>query len=518
MNSIVALKTVNDDFEVEYEVLSSIDFSSIMDLERQGIALALQNVDAQISYCEGEIAKLSAEIDRLTNHADGLDYTVAVASGILTGLIDSFFVGQVDLKECRQWGSDKINDFVKKVGGDEDLSKAVANLEKKSKPYFASDPNLNDFGGGKQHHLRDFAHHPTLVGLAFSLLTQFTESCYGTNTAGLFITVPVKDKSRIGDTVTKKIIYGTVYWFFHLVSDMAGTNSTAGGGTGLPGPILSLAKELASIPLFNKMKVDGTDFSKFISKLFNGTLFAQHDSTGKIIKESVVPIDLRTELGVLHKQAFPVALNEIIVRVFYAARRLVTEIRDKKVSTFSDLEGLNWRDIIPFRNRTIIRMMTIASGTFTAVDIADAAIRSGGFNAACLLRVNFVGVGRFAVAIGTDTAMGIKRNKLVNKHIKVMGQELSLLNAKVYYKCAQIHYAEVDLLEAEEGMWLAAQDTEHALSEAYAIAEESIVFTREALNAIQTDMEKISTYRERIEELNPGLTRDISNISKWGKK
>ena len=96
MNSIAALKTVNDDFEVEYEVLSPINFSSIMDLERQGIALALQNVDAQISLCEGEIAKLSAEIDRLTNHADGLDYTVAVASGILTGLIDSFFVGQVD--------------------------------------------------------------------------------------------------------------------------------------------------------------------------------------------------------------------------------------------------------------------------------------------------------------------------------------------------------------------------------------------------------------------------------------
>ena len=518
MNSIAALKTVNDDFEVEYEILSPVSISSIADPARQKIAIALQDVDAQISLCEDEIAKLSVEIDRLTNYADGLDYTVAVASGILTGLIDSFFVGKVDLQECRQWGSEKINDFVKKVGGDEDLSKAIANLEKKSKPYFASDPNLNDFGGGRQHHLRDFAHHPTLVGLAFSLLTQFSEQCYGTNTAGVFITVPVNDKSRIGDTVTKKLIYGTVYWFFHLVSDMAGTNTTAGGGTGLPGPILSLAKELSSIPFFNKIKVDGTEFSKFISKLFNGTLFAQRDATGKIIKETVVPIDLRTELGVLHKQAFPVILNEIIVRVFYAVRRLVLEIKDKNITSFSDLECLNWKSIIPFRNRTVIRMMTIASGTFTAVDIADAAIRSGGFNATCLLRVNFVGIGRFAIAIGTDTAMGIKRSKLVNERIKVMGQELTLLNAKVYYKCAQIHYAEVDLLEAEESMWLAAQNAEQALTEVYAIAEESIVFAREALSVIHTDLERISTYREKIEELNPGLTRDISNIAKWGKK
>ena len=130
MNSIAALKTVNDEFEVEYEILSPIDIPSIASLERQEIATELQNIDAQVSLCEGEIAKISTEINRLTNQADGLDYTVAVASGILTGLIDSFFVGKVDLAECRQWGSDKINDFVKKVGGDEDLKKAISNLEK----------------------------------------------------------------------------------------------------------------------------------------------------------------------------------------------------------------------------------------------------------------------------------------------------------------------------------------------------------------------------------------------------
>lgn len=43
-----------------------------------------------------------------------------------------------------------------------------------------SDGNTPDFGGGLQHHLRDFAHHPTMVGLMFSLLTQFTEKSYGT--------------------------------------------------------------------------------------------------------------------------------------------------------------------------------------------------------------------------------------------------------------------------------------------------------------------------------------------------
>jgi hypothetical protein len=63
-------------------------------------------------------------------------------------------------------------------------------------------------------------------------------------------------------------------------------------------------------------------------------------------------------------------------------------------------------------------MLTIATGTFTLVDLTDAAIRgalkSGG-NAALfakefVLRVNFVGVGRFAVAAATDIAMGVNRS------------------------------------------------------------------------------------------------------------
>ena len=88
MNAITSLKTINDDFQVEYEVLSPINISAITDSNRREIALALQDVDKQIYLCENEIAKLSAEIDKLTNHADGIDYAVAVASGILTGLID----------------------------------------------------------------------------------------------------------------------------------------------------------------------------------------------------------------------------------------------------------------------------------------------------------------------------------------------------------------------------------------------------------------------------------------------
>jgi hypothetical protein len=115
----------------------------------------------------------------------------------------------------------------------DDLESAVKFLEKKFP--IPSDGNTPDFGGGLQHHLRDFAHHPTIVGLMFSLLTQFTYKSYGTDTSGSFKIVDVPEVSRafIGDDVPSKILFGTITWFFHLVSDVAGSSSSVGksGGT-----------------------------------------------------------------------------------------------------------------------------------------------------------------------------------------------------------------------------------------------------------------------------------------------
>ena len=163
MEALSTLATQTEDLRVEYEVLFPYDLRTVTDERRKQILAGLQNVETQLELCQKQVDKLNNSVDALTNHADQLDYTISVASGVLTGLIDSFFVGKLDLKECHDWGSDKVNDFIKRIGGSDDLEKAIKNLEDKSKAFFPSDPNLNDFGGGLQHHLRDFAHHPTPI-------------------------------------------------------------------------------------------------------------------------------------------------------------------------------------------------------------------------------------------------------------------------------------------------------------------------------------------------------------------
>ena len=248
--------------------------------------------------------------------------------------------------------------------------------------------------------------------------------------------VPDKSRPFIGKDVPEKILKGTITWFFHLVSDMAGSSSTAGitGGTGIPGPILALAKEISSIPIFKNLKVDGDmSLSLFLSKLFNGTFMMQRDEKGQIMKDSVIKFDLRGELGVaveLSRQAVPVIANECIVRSFYFIRRFAMEMKENEVRCFADMKKIDWSLVKPGNNPTIARMLTISTGVFTALDIGEAIATQKYW-----VSINYVGVGRFVVAIGYDVSWGLKaRNvkKIRDMYENIKRQTFQKTDANIY--------------------------------------------------------------------------------------
>lgn len=346
------------------------------------------------------------------DEADKLDYIVAVSSGVLAGLIDVFFVGTFSLDRASEWGKEQIDQVVKKVAriegcqGD-DLSDAIKTLEKNHP--LAADGGTNNFGGGLQHHLRDFSHHFSIGGLFFSIFTQFTGLVVGTDKAGALLVIPVPESHRvcIGKNFQEKIAFGTIGWFFHMVSDMAGSSGSLMGGTGIPGPLVSFMKELSALPFFKYSGDGDMGFRLWVTKLFNGALLADHDESGKIIKDSVRKFDLRTEIGILGeagRRTIPVLINQCVVRGFYFCRRLAREIRDLDIRGIGDLGRIAPEDVLPWGTPAMRRMVTVSSGVFTGVDIADAAVRAikSKDPITFFLRVNYVGAATFVIARVVD--------------------------------------------------------------------------------------------------------------------
>ena len=208
-----------------------------------------------------------------------------------------------------------------------------------------------------------------------------------------------------------------------MVSDMAGSSSSAANqsdGTGIPGPIMSLLKELSAIPgikhIAGKDDKGHNQFSVECSKLFNGTLLGKHDENGKIIKDEVLKFDLRTEIGIANeamksKQYLPVVINEIIVRAFYSVRKFMEQIK-----TVDSLDKIDMRKVLPFNSLPLKHMLTISIVTFSAIDISSAGIKAAlknkdnksGFVLDFMQSVNYIGAGRMLISVSGEAERGLE--------------------------------------------------------------------------------------------------------------
>lgn len=404
------MPTIEQSLDIKYEILVSDE------------EIAGKVNDEEIFFSAEEFPKLAddfinIEFDDNVDKADKKDYLLAAACGVLTGSLSVLWSKKFDLSEAHKVGTDKADDMVVSVAKamgykKEDVEGAIAFLEKKFP--MAGDALTNDFGGGKQHHLRDFSHHPTPIGLICSIAMQFTGEGWGTDTQGNLIHVKITKDGFVGRTFADKVVFGTINWFFHLISDLDGSSGSvlngSGKGTGIPGPILSLLKELSALPIFkavdenniNKPKI----LSEYISKLFNGTLIKNEN--GEPIR-----FDLRTEMGIGHyiaDQAKPVILNECLVRACYLVTRFIDEIKDKNITSVNQLNELEPKNFLPLNSRSMKRMVTVSSGSFVAINVSGTAVKAaikakgntGLFCSEFFLSMNYVGIGRFVFACASD--------------------------------------------------------------------------------------------------------------------
>ena len=370
------------------------------------VASALSEAENELFEIEEKIAESTETIQKLTPECDKVDYILAATSGAICGMIDIFLVGKPGESPIGEitdkWFGERTKDFAKLCGfkgDDTSVASAIRFLEKKFKvPYDQS------VGGGifkellnltpDNHHFKSLGHNPTLLGLFFSILNQFTNtSSFVSDGELIILNNSDGEYELVGRNIPSKLFCGFVNWFGHIVSDMSGSSSSKGRGMGIPSPLWSWTNDIIAIK--RKLNISVSEFDKSVNELALQIFQEGYDARFQTV------------------QVIPVFVNEMLVRLIYSIRRLMRYFQNTKQEDRSF--KLLWKSCEPFSNATVKRMLTVAHGTFCLIDAGEAVIRgvatgSGSFNVVeFCIRINIVGVGRFVISLYGEANRGRKK-------------------------------------------------------------------------------------------------------------
>lgn len=353
---------------------------------------------------------------------DKYDYMFASLSGILCGLIDVFFIGEplkakkrrmremkgansTDLAKLQDSklnqkvhdGFDsivkKFADFIyeydKKHGNlvknknkkFTSVSGAIGYLEERFKVNYdaryakdlglsSDDVTLNPMN----HHLKSLAHQPDIIGLFFSLLDQFRDTTTVIDGGKIkIIKNPSGGFELKGKDFKGKILCGFLNWLGHLMSDMVGSSGARGHvgktGAGIPAPFYALTQFMtANVKDKNDIPVT---FAKIAETVFKDGY----------------------DLRFVTTLAIPVALNELLIRVFWSIKEIFYHKRN-----ISEILKIN-------TSKEIDRLLLVGHGALCMIDGVDAFVRSGGGKNLVVMfsRMNLVGWARFGIAAFKET-------------------------------------------------------------------------------------------------------------------
>jgi hypothetical protein len=328
-----------------------------------------------------ELQKRIQEEFTLKNaNCDKYDYMIAGTCGVIGGLIDILFVGapgDSNLGNIVDKQANKITEkFAELLGWDKKkaiekgrntTASAVAFLEKKFKVNYDQATTHATNGAVKNlymsnHHLKNLAHSPDIIGLFFSILNQFTNtSTFISN--GKIITIDTETFELQGGNFIAKIFCGFVNWFGHLMSDWTGSSGTIGQGrrgTGIPIPFYNLF-QLMNFGHFGKK--ERQTFAMITSEVFEKGYDFRHGIT----------------------MAIPVVITEILIRFMYTMKAHF-------------YHNKSWEESIPNANvPELRRMLLVGHGTLCLIDGIDAYAHSGGGQniVELLSRLNLIGWVRF---------------------------------------------------------------------------------------------------------------------------
>ena len=315
---------------------------------------------------------------------DFSDYMIATFSGLVAGFIDVIFVKmptnyktkglfekgtQINQSKLGTWTNEETDVFVIKFtnllikienkknskNGKQTISEATTIVS--AIRYLENRFKVNyDQGTGKaaqevfdmnlgNHHLKSLGHHPTLIGLVFSILDQLNGTSHFVDDGRMVISNTQKQLNYDGPfSFVKCIFLGFSNWFGHLLSDVAGSSSSR-AGEGYGSGLASSCFELLSVMGFGKINF-GTNYSK--------------NETYSISDFSVKMFEYGYDFRFSMACNIPVIVNELLLRFIFG---LKCHFRDH----------LPWKECLFAKKNSKLRKLTlIGTGTLCIIDAMGA--------------------------------------------------------------------------------------------------------------------------------------------------
>lgn len=387
------------------------------------IIAALGNAKSELAEVVTELNDNLDKIQKLTPACDKTDYVLATSCGVLCGILDVFGVSEPKKtplgKVTNRWFEKCTIAFARLSGwkgqADEGYSAAISYLEKKYQiPYDqrgAGDAASKIFDlNPRNHHFKSLAHNPTLLGLFFSIIDQFSNTSHFVTNGQVIALQEASNTFQLqGYDIPSKLFAGFVNWLGHLFSDVSGASNSKTRGMGIPSTFWSWTNSVVLIK--SELNLNITEFDNLINQV--------------ALEIYLQGYDARFQLT----QAIPVVINELLVRFIYSTRRILSYFKETigKQRSFSSL----WSACEPFSNATVKRMLTVAHGTFCLVDIGDALVAvTRGNVIKTVLRLNVIGVGRFMVSLSGE-AKRKGNSYLLNEQQATLKRQESLLQSYI---------------------------------------------------------------------------------------
>lgn len=188
---------------------------------------------------------------------DRYDFLMGAVTGVGAGLLDAYGVKKPGEGILGQFTDKKVDDAVMwlakkkgwspRAGQENNIKSAIGFLEREAPVNYDQATTGGKHGTGgmvsnlsmDNHHLKSLGHSPDLIGLIVSVINQFTAtSTFVSN--GEIITINTREMELVGGNFPAKVFAGCSNWFWHLVSDVAGSSGAKGRGSGIPIPFYNL--------------------------------------------------------------------------------------------------------------------------------------------------------------------------------------------------------------------------------------------------------------------------------------